>query len=179
MPAVPRAEIPFREVEQAVRAHVAADSSGVFGAGTETVKAIGAEVGFDQYQVEYRWQARGKGDAFTAQVKHAFDKLAGEGVLRKAGLGTTGPDGREVYRGQIRWYTPAGWDAAARQHAEQVQADAAGLRRARALDARLHGLGLHPELGWYGDVHLGLDDLEYLVTLAEQATGQPPRKAAP
>lgn len=145
MTGIRRAEIPFAEVEQAVQAHVKADPGGVFRVDPALIGLIGGQVGFDQRAVQYSWESGQAWDRFAAQVKRALDKMAsinGGQVLRKAGAGSAGPDGREVYRNEVRWYTPAAWEDAARQAARQAEADRMAGVIADGIIARLAALGV-------------------------------------
>lgn len=172
MTGIRRAEIPFAEVEQAVQAHVKADPGGVFRVDPALIGLIGGQVGFDQRAVQYSWESGQAWDRFAAQVKRALDKMAsinGGQVLRKAGAGKTGPDGREVYRNEVRWYTPAAWDQAARQAAVQQEAKQAEAARWDAIGDRLHAAGVEFRQYRGGAPEMNLEGWESLLNLAERS----------
>lgn len=141
-----RAEVPFREVHQAVAAYVAeGHSDGVYENDHQLTAAMRERLRVDFTSTgpagalgHYNGRAQ---DRFYRQVKTALDKLADAGVLRKAGAGSTGPDGRPVDRTQVKYYTPEAWQAAGRQAAERKTAESALEDSWRRVCIRLGGLG--------------------------------------
>lgn len=169
-----RAEVPFSEVLAAVRAYLP-DSGGVLAADHTLFAALREQLHLDFAAggpagglgyIDSRAQER-----FSGQVSRALNKLADEGTLRKAGLGSTGPDGREVYRNDVCWYTPAAWDAAAARAADQQAAAAAEAHRWEAIGVRLAALGL-PRPVRPSPPLLTPEDWEALLGLAEAAHGK-------
>ena len=165
-----RAEIPFAEVDAAVHACKTASADGVFHVDTAMIRDIAERVGFDQRETQYPWQAGKAWDRFAGQIKRALDKMAsanGGCLLRKAGAGTTGPDGREVYRDQVRWYTPDAWAAAERAAADQAAADQAADQHRGRVRGRLAALGIIATSSGREDVAVTLDSWDALLDLAE------------
>ena len=168
MSVIKRADVPFREVEAAARAHVADHQDpGIFTVDPAMAQAIGQVVGFDQSMAEYSWERGQKWDRFIAQLRRAFDKMAADALLRKAGAGTIGPHGREVDRRDVRYYTPAAWTAAEQRAAAEAGQRAAEQRRWEAVHAALRGLGLDPRQLRTGEIRLDLDGWEQLAGLAQ------------
>jgi hypothetical protein len=164
-----RTDIPFAEVLTAVRAEIEQASPDGWQVSSGLTRRIGGAVGFDATVAGGAFRQRGAEDKFSGQVSRAFSKLAGQGVLRKAGAGTTGPDGRVVHRNSVAYYTPEMWDAIAGQAAQRREAERAeGLLWADLSD-RLDKLGV---TGWCRSPRYGLTlDLEGWALLLELAGG--------
>lgn len=138
-----RAEVPFREVEAAVREHVTShQADGVFTVDPDMATTIGTLVGFDQTMAEYTWDRGRAWDRFMAQLRRAFDKMTADAVLRKAAAGKPGPSGRVTDRRDVRYYTPAAWDAAADEARQRAAAEHAAELALDSIHARLERLGL-------------------------------------
>lgn len=162
-----RAEATAAEVEQAVRAYLDESDYGMFEMIYGTYQNVANLARVDTDLTE---RASGRAQAwnrFTGQVMRAFNKLADQGVLRKAGAGSTGPDGRTLRRSEVRFYTPETWDAIAAWAAEQRDAAQARRHAWEGLHDRLGALVI-PNINPRGAaVVLSLEDWERLLSLAE------------
>jgi hypothetical protein len=170
---VPKSEARVNEVMEAVRMYTLnSDNDGVFDLDYSTVQNIDRLIDVDTSVLSngsgYSYAQRYADTRFQGQVKRAFDRLAWDGELRKAGAGTTGPDGRRVSRNDVRYYTPAAWDAAVARYEE-----AKAIRKEMALawekiHSRLLLLGISNSACYQdGAPHLDLDSWDRLVTMAE------------
>jgi len=173
-----RAEVPFSQVHQAVAAYVAeGHGDGVYENDHRLSTAMR-----ERLRVDFRssgpagalghYDSRAQ-DRFFRQVKTALDKLADAGVLRKAGAGSTGPDGRPVDRTSVRYYTPEAWDAAVAR-ARDEQAGRAQLRaRWEAVNSRLAALGIHTTRDDHEPARISLESWGRLLSLVDGGGGLP------
>lgn len=162
-----RAEVPFAEVVAAVRAEIEEAEPNGWQVAYGLIRRIGDRVRFDSETEPRAYRRRAAEDKFAGQVSRAFGKLADAGVLRKAAAGQPGPDGREVHRHQVAYYTPQMWDAIAAQAAERQAEDAAERARCERLNGRLAALGLHSTADAWKPPRLSLSRWEDLLSLAE------------
>lgn len=156
----------FADVTEAARKYAAENMAtargGFIAIDGRVTNQLAAWLGMDFALAGHRWDQEAARGRFDGQVRRAFDKLADQGALRKAAAGKPGPDGRETYRRDVRYYTPETWDAAARQaEADRASADA---ERARweAVHDWLEGLGLESIKPRGREARLALEDWEKL-----------------
>lgn len=167
-----RSEVPFAEVVAAVRAEIEEAEPNGWQVAYGLIRRIGDRVRFDSDAAGSAWSQRAAEDKFSGQVSRAFGKLADEGVLRKAAAGKPGPDGREVHRNQVAYYTPQMWDAIAVQAAARRAAEEAAEDRWRGVCIRLGGLGFPMPVRAAAPL-LGAAEWERLLSLAELGAREP------
>lgn len=105
-------------------------------------EAIGRHMKLDLHSRDFREQAAI--DRFHGQAGRAINKLADEGVLRKAGKGTRGPRGF-ILGNEAEFWSPAAWDAAVAQAARDQEAAEALAVRWAAVFVQLHAAGFKIE----------------------------------
>jgi hypothetical protein len=162
-----RAAVRPAEVEQALRAMVEREPSPTgWQVDSRVIRQLADTLGFDASAEERAYRRQEAERRFSGQVSRAFGKLVDQGVLRKAGQGTKGPDGREVYRNSVAYYTPEVWATIAARTEAKRETEAEVADRWAAVYSQLVALGME-STGLPGrPVRLELEDFERLAELA-------------
>lgn len=145
----------YSAVAEKVRAHVAGTAAdqgtySLYGVLAVVGSALGAERGLvlDDH-------------ALSAQVRRAMDTLSGEGTLVKVPRGEKAPDGIRDMR-QVRYFTPAAYEAAEEARAAREERAAAAERRQEAVHDRLCQAGVRPLTRRGAVPQLSLEDWEHV-----------------
>lgn len=129
----------------------------------QVVWAVAEKLGSGNQAVPQGYTGNRVQERYTGRVKRALDALAAEGTLVKVPAGDRLPDGRPQSIREVRYYTPAAFEAATAAHAVRQAAGAQEKARWEKVAERLGAVDV--ALGNGGS--LTLDDWENLLEAAD------------
>jgi hypothetical protein len=159
-----RTDIPLAEIREAVAEYV--KDPGAYIEPWMAARQVAGLVRFDLSGTD-RGTTRAW-ERLRRQVSAELNKLAEAGTLVKVGAGELTPGGQRVRGNESRFYTPAGYEAAARRAADFAAERSAVRDHREAICTRLRALFIPPSLTGGGHIDLDPDHWDILLDLAEK-----------